>query len=421
MTNSNPLHRSEAACSWAIAAWLAAAFFLLNAAGCGAAKSGGEIDNTYGRVRGGAGGQSVSGTGALARMFEAAGWKAYTWGRLSPWLYKHDVIVWAPDDFQPPTAQQRLWLNSWLVSGNRQRTLIYIARDFDAASAYWKAVQPGAPPGQAQELARRQAQAQADFASERAAIPDKLDAAWFTTDTSQPIRRVKSLEGPWSKDIDPAKTEIELGTRLKFDNSTSEVERLLESNGEVIVASMLHGFGGMSGYNSYGGRGELIVVTNGSFLLNAPLVNKEHRKLAARLIAECRSPSTVVFLESDAGGPPISDKDTSDTTRSPFDMLEAFPMGLILLHASFAGLVACAWLYPIFGTPRTLRAATRTDFGQHVRAVGSLMARNQNAAYAHRQLAAYQEQVPKQAPRAASGRALPARRKRAAPVQAPKK
>jgi hypothetical protein len=84
-------------------------------------------------------------------------------------------------------------------------------------------------------------------------------------------------------------------------------------------------------------------------------------------------------------------------------------------------LVACAWLYPLFGNPRVLRRAKRTDLGEHVRAVGALMAKNQNAGYAHQQLAAYHQQVPKQSPRAASGRALPARRKRAAPVQAPTK
>jgi len=404
--NSTVSYRRRFALLWSLCALGLSA---LSMAGCGG-RSGAELDDVYGRVRGSSGGQSVAGTGALAKMFESAGWKSYTWARLSPWLKKHDVIIWAPDDFQPPTAQQRQWLTTWLVSGPRQRTLIYIGRDFDAASAYWKAVQPGAPPAQAQELARRQAQAQAEFASERASIPDQVDAAWFTTDTSKPSRKVKTLEGDWSGGVDPSKCDIEIGTRLKDDNVSGEVVRLLESNGDVLVASHQEGYAG--------GGGEVIVVTNGSFLLNAPLVNREHRKIAAKLIEHLGSPSTVVFLESDSRGPPISEKDATDTSRSPFDMLDAFPMGMILLHAAFAGLVACAWLYPIFGNPRVLRPATRTDFGQHVKAVGELMAKSQNTQYAQRQIEAYQQQVPKQTPRSATGRALPARRKRAAPVQA---
>ena len=53
---------------------------------------------------------------------------------------------------------------------------------------------------------------------------------------------------------------------------------------------------------------QLIVVANGSFLLNLPLVNHEHRKLAGKLIDAVGPPGqTVVFLESFAGGPPISD------------------------------------------------------------------------------------------------------------------
>ena len=42
------------------------------------------------------------------------------------------------------------------------------------------------------------------------------------------------------------------------------------------------------------------VVANGSFLVNLQLVNKEHRKLAGKLIDEVPKGSRVVFIEANA-------------------------------------------------------------------------------------------------------------------------
>src|SRR5690606_4587157 len=82
---------------------------------------------------------------------------------------------------------------------------------------------------------------------------------------------------------------------------------------------------------------QVIVIQNGSWLLNYPLVNREHRKLAGRLIAECGAAGTVAFLET---GP--EDARIARGAKSPFwELLKLPPLGTILMHLMILGLLYC--------------------------------------------------------------------------------
>ena len=86
-------------------------------------------------------------------------------------------------------------------------------------------------------------------------------------------------------DIDPSQLEIELNSRM--DSPWSDMEALLESDEGLLVGRL-----GI-------GQSQLLVVSNGSFLLNATLVNHEHRKLAGKLVDTIGPKACdVVFLES---------------------------------------------------------------------------------------------------------------------------
>jgi hypothetical protein len=136
--------------------------------------------------------------------------------------------------------------------------------------------------------------------------------------------------------------------------------------------------------------GQVIVVANGSFLLNLPLVNHEHRKLAGRLIQECGPRGqTVVFLESGPGGVSISDRDTE-----MHHLVRAFtqwPVNGILFHLTMLGIVYCVFAFPIFGRPRELVSDSPSDFGKHIDALGGLLERTADLAYARARLAHYQK------------------------------
>src|SRR5262245_57490415 len=75
------------------------------------------LADKYGRRRGSGFSASASGTAALAEMFKAAGHRVKTFTRLSPKLKDTEVIVWAPDDFEPPGTEQREFLENWLGEG----------------------------------------------------------------------------------------------------------------------------------------------------------------------------------------------------------------------------------------------------------------------------------------------------------------
>lgn len=361
---------------WTAAAVLLAVFLLVKLFGRGDG-----IDRHYGRRSGVLGGDSVNGTAVLAGMFEAAGHQVSSTGRLSPRVFeKADCIVWAPNDFQPPGIEVRQWFNQWWADAP-DRTLIYIGRDYDAAPDYWRTVQGSAAVEDQVEMKRRQAAAQSDFLSERAALPASEDCGWFTCQAQRKPRQVQTLSGKpdWLDGIDAKQVGIDLNGRLV---PPSGAQVLLQSQGDVLVSRQEIE------------DGQLIVVVNGSLVLNEPLVNRENRKLAGKLIDAIGPPrQSVVFLESDAGGPPVWNEEPRDRQRSGLDIVGIWPFSLIFLHLVTVGLIFCYSRYPIFGRARPLDPPALADFGRHVAALGTLLERTRDRAYALNRVAHYQQAV----------------------------
>ena len=184
------------------------------------------------------------------------------------------VIVWVPDSFEPPSEEQREFLEDWLWN-EPGRTLIYVGRDYDAAITYWRKVQPQAPPEQTMEVARRLATVQAEFDASRAILPEEKSFDWFTVRSEAARRPVPSVEGPWSQGIEGRRLELELGARFETpaeaaiqswvdrrgDISSPEFTRLLTAQDATLVSRLTA---------PEWDQGQILVVTNGSFLLNLP-------------------------------------------------------------------------------------------------------------------------------------------------------
>ena len=219
-------------------------------------------------------------------MFEQAGHRVYSRSMLTPKLRERaDCIVWFPDNFSVPSEKTRQWIEGWLAE-SPGRTFIYVGRDFDAAAHYWKTIKPTAPKSQRVEIQSRLTEETLELNKQRAAAKPPQDCDWFTYENKLKHRKVRTLEGDsdWCGDIDTAKLEIELNGRMI---PSPDASVMLESRGDMLVSRKAVG------------QGELIVVANGSFLLNYPLVNHEHRRLAGKLIDQIGPPAqSVVFLES---------------------------------------------------------------------------------------------------------------------------
>lgn len=353
---------------------LAALALLCCAAGCG-----NEIDTQYGSRQRPGSPQSVNGVTALADMFARQGHRVRSWSWLSPQLNEQaDVIVWFPDRMVPPEQETRRWLEDWLLE-KPDRTLIYVGRDFDGGLAYWEAIKPTAPPDQATVIGERVVDAMHEATMQRTLVTPDVDHDWFEMHPSGRRLEVSSLEGSpeWIEGIDAADVEIQLRSRFL---SPSWVETLLSSEDHAIAT------------RDQWGDSQLIVVTNGSFLLNYGLVNHEHRKLASRLIDSVGEGKTVYFLESGQwGDPEIREDDPDLEMPSGLAVLTVFPFNYLLLQLALVGIVFCWSRAAIFGRARTPVDESVSDFGQHVEALGDLLARTGDHEYARQRLEQYHQ------------------------------
>jgi hypothetical protein len=327
---------------------------------------------------GGRSSKSVAGTGVLGDMFQQAGHRVTSWRYLSPRLREADTIVWAPDRFEPPEPETITWLDEWLDAGNH--TLIYIGRDFSAPVAYWENVLPGATGAQKRAVQSEIVLAQSDFAAARKPIASKPhECEWFTVDGSKPGGKIRRLDGPWAAGIDVRRVEIELPGQV----TPPDGAEVLLASGEDVIASRYAPL--------WDDTSQRIVIANGSFLLNAPLVNHEHRKLAAKLIASTGPPGDVVFLESGPNAPQILDEDPAAETPTGLEVFFVWPLNFILLHLALLGMVFAFARAPIFGLPRRPAAAPLSDFARHVSALGELLHGTRDREYAVSRIQHYQQ------------------------------
>jgi len=372
-----------------------------------------EIETIYGQRQGLMASASVNGTAVLGNMFEQAGHKVSSWHVLSPKLQERaDCIVWFPNDFEPPNEEVCEWLEQWLCD-KPNRTLIYVGRDFDAELWYWQhweKAKTGVPEQQQAKIRAMKTDASLEFRQDRAdlvqqatdeaaaskvASDEEVDDLqeessdesepykWFTIDGLAKHRSVRTLQSDdpqWRESldqIDASGLDIELNSRISLG---SEATVLLKSGGDVLVG------------RDWWEESKLIVVANGSFLLNLPLANHEHRKLATMLIDEVGPPNRrVVFLESYPGGPSISDEDPSASMPTGLEIAIVHPTRWIFLHLAVVGVVFCISRWPIFGLPRELAPGGTSDFGKHVHAMAELLQRSRDRSYAMTRFLHYQQ------------------------------
>ncbi|MFO0903268.1 MAG: DUF4350 domain-containing protein [Pirellulales bacterium] len=367
-----------------------------------------DINRQYGQRRAAVGADSVNGTAVFAKMYEQAGHKVTTWRRLSPKLHQYDTLVWFPDTLDVPSPRERQFLDQWLARDS-SKVLVYVGRDFDAGPLYWKKMETNAPPGQAGEIASRLSDALSDHNAARNRASQDAYARWFVRRNGKG-EQVQSLRGPWAEGIDASKAEISVDWRLdpvqtddlpklgttstitpaansqkkrskraqKYLTTTEyyyespsvpQSETLLESGeGTPLVRRVTE-----PSVNEWSQGGKVIVVVNGSFLLNLPLVNHEHRKLAAKVIAESSPGGRVAFLESDAAGLDTYAQEPDAEIPSGLELFLIFPINAVILHLVAVGILFCFTVLPIFGRPRQLPREPTSDFGAHIGAVGELL------------------------------------------------
>ncbi len=366
--------------------WVYLLLILLSTGGCSLSGCFEFVMHDYGSRR--AREQSVNGVDVLGNMFRRTGHRVRSWRFLSPSLKQADVIVWFPDDLEPPTPEVQGWLYDWLAStesNSPPRTLIYVGRDYDASVLYWQSVQ-----------GKGTAQMNAEYRSELLDAQNRAKELrdhtftrttceeWFSIESDTNSKQVTGLQGPWADGIDPTKIAIARGHRLVPDDGFTTL--LADQDGNAIASECFFDV-----YYNYGGPdSRLLVIENGSWLLNAALLNDEHRKLAGKVVSQVGPPRLdVVFLQSGPGGPPIRDTDPNGAPPTGLALFGVWPIGAVLTQAAVLGLLFTLMCWPIFGTPRRLVRRSLTDFGSHITALGQMLRQTRDRGYAVHTLRLY--------------------------------
>ena len=337
-----------------------------------------DIRTEYGKRRGLAL-RSVNGTSVFSAMFGQRVRSVTTWSRLSPRLKRSDVIVWVPNSFELPNKKAVDFIeNDWLgLDDRRRRTLIFVARDFDAGIDYWKQ-QSDAASGQSYIESRSQfARMQSDHALARSYTGVALKNEWFSIESNQSFVDATANRGRWLDDLEESLSQVtDANAELTYPVAGSldwpqpgkrqgrKYEVLLGSEETPLIVKITDKYGWPDG--------QIIVVLNGSSILNLPLVEPENRIVASKLIDECGSKvRRVTFLETGPGGVQVSRQDPK--AYSGFDALKIWPINSILMHLIVAGILYCMMVFPIFGRPRDLDGESPSNFGKHVKAMADLL------------------------------------------------
>jgi hypothetical protein len=364
-------------------------------AGCGPTSN--DLESEYGQRSESRLASSVNGYSVLADMFAKAGHTVNTQSDLTPDLKESaDVIIYAPDDFAPPNQTTVTWFEQWL-NGKAGRTLIYIGRDFDAAPIYWRKIRPQVPAKHQVEVDRRLRQAEADFRTRRRAIPEDAEGKWFNLDGTMAHRDVRSLGGFWSPGVKDSDIEIELNSRI--DPAEENVEMLLTAphdpppEFDVIAFRRVYYPPSKQQFTLFTPTSQLIVVANGSFLVNLQLVNKEHRKLAGKLIEQVGDNRRVVFIEADDSRIRNTQGGGRQETAGMLDVFGVWPLSVILIQWIVVLALFCFARWPIFGPPRDPPPQPASDFSRHIDAMAETWELTRDSSYAQDRWQYYQQHI----------------------------
>ena len=397
------------------------------------------FDATYGPSTGVSGRISVNGFGALRTSFENAGYKTRDVRRLTNRTKESDVIVWTPTVLKSTRLKVTRWFEGWLSTGDK--TLIYVVPDSGSEANYWVQAGQTAPPKQRMEYRRRAARKLNERLQWTINRRQSFTNGWFVVKPRAEIFGTGELSSQnW--DLASQKTQGSSGSMLTEyiiepydppaeDNAnaakpnapttntgptgpastytpfqTEEItstkvdfESIVKTkSGETIVAAI-----SCDHWND----SKIIVVAGGSLLTNFAFTQDVNVELADQLIAHCLASSPkqsgdltsttnqniAGFLLSSYSPIPVSERKPGVPQASGMELLTAWPLSLVTIHAALLGFIVCMMLLPIFGRPRRVDRGSTSHFGDHLDAVAGLMSNARGEKYARERISEYMKRM----------------------------
>lgn len=339
-----------------------------------------ELPNEYGRTSSRVARMSLNGFSAFSNLLSDKGIEVKTWTDLTPRIEQFDTIVWIPAGQRQATQAESDRLSQWL-DGGYERTLVIVLNDYDATRDYLEDVLPTATGEQAATYRRLWEKLVANEVSADD-VPGTGASDRFVTTMARRDRRVASqLAGPWATSVRGLPTHIVTNRTITPPSSTLWTSTsYLTVDGEEFIYEL----------NDYQGS-RVIVVANGSFLVNYGFVHAGNRELADRLAQEIGATPSILFLES--GNAEMSTANEGPNTPSTWTWMQAWPLSFLFPHLLIASVVMYFALVPIFGRPKRIVHSSRSDLGQHIDAIAAIWQRDGDVEKANRTLAHYREHV----------------------------
>jgi hypothetical protein len=342
----------------------------------------------YGQ-RGGQGRVSLNGTSAFARLLQEYDLDVQSASRLTPRIDRYDVLFWFPDSDREDYAEEQERLEAWLRSGTDRR-LIIVGRHYDATIDYLTQIGQSQDSEQGLDYRRRLAEAVSVSHLESLKQQETYFDGWVEW-TPGSRRRSSQLGGPWATGLENANLTTSRYPNIpsaedQKSHPTRSYEVKLEADGEPFAVAI---------QDSLWNGGEVIVVSNGSFLLNYGLTDERNRQVVANMLDDLDFEDYfwgALFLESDEAGLPVMQREESGQ-KTMWDWMTEWPFSFFIPHFLVLGILIYFVFYPIFGRPKNLALPSSTDFGQHVEALGELMEKTRDRAYAIQHINHYHEQT----------------------------
>lgn len=342
----------------------------------------------YGQ-RGGQGRVSLNGTSAFARLLQEYDLDVQSASRLTPRIDRYDVLFWFPDSDREDYDEEQERLEAWLRSGTDRR-LIIVGRHYDATIDYLTQIGQSQDSEQGLDYRRRLAEAVSVSHLESLKPQGTYFDGWVEW-TPGIRRRSSQLGGPWATGLDHANLTTSRYPNIpsaenQKSHPTRSYEVKLEADGKPFAVAI---------QDSLWNGGEVIVISNGSFVLNYGLTDEGNRQLVANMLDDLDFEDyfwDALFLESDEAGLPVMQREESGQ-KTMWDWMTEWPFSFFIPHFLVLGILIYFVFYPIFGRPKNLALPSSTDFGQHVEALGELMEKTRDRAYAIKHINHYHEQT----------------------------
>lgn len=311
---------------------------------------------------------------------------------------KVDVIIWffKPDENKPPEKKTVDWFEIWLKDAP-DRVLVIVPGSYSADWEYWNEVIPQISDPNDQAAARAElsiAESRRKSLLQTTSQPnDRFEALYDAERSNYDTRwfRIKQLTDPveannldgqtdWYDNIDSSDLKMVLYQGIVPTDKDHEIAlSCFDSNGleETIIAIQPVR------------ESRVIILNDASFLLNHSLINHQKRMLAQRLIDEfgpkrkrilCLKMGSQLEIRGDAG-----DVETNPLS-GVLGLFGHWPIGVVLWHVVFLGIVICFWKWPIFGRAKNIPEISKAEFGTHIDAYAKILEETNDIQYANEQI-----------------------------------